>query len=62
MHLYLATSLVAMMQTISCNAIFNEETVTAINQLQSQRIDMKEIRNDFDKMYRSECDDYIFEI
>jgi len=57
-----AIFLVAMVQTISCNAIWNADLATAIEELQSQKIDMQEIRKELDKTFQSECDDFISEI
>ena len=50
------------MQSISCNAIINNDLKSAILKLQNTKLNMQQVRKDLDKMSRSECDDFIFEI
>ena len=52
----------SMVQTISCNAILDAELAMAIEELQSQKIDMQEIRKELDKVFQSECDTFNSEI
>ena len=54
----IAIFLAAMVQSISCNAIMDAELANAIDELQSQRIDMQEIRNELDKVFQSKCDNF----
>ena len=51
-----------MVQTISCNTILDAELAMAIEELQSQKIDMQEIRKELDKVFQSECDTFNSEI
>ena len=53
---------VGMVQSISCNSIWDADLVTAIEELQSQKIDMQEIRKELDKFFQSDCDNFISEI
>ena len=57
-----AIFLVGMVQSISCNSIWDADLVTAIEELQSQKIDMQEIRKELDKFFQSDCDNFISEI
>ena len=53
---------VGMVQSIACNSIWDADLVTAIEELQSQKIDMQEIRKELDKVFQSDCDNFISEI
>ena len=53
---------VGMVQSISCNSIWDADLAKAIEELKSQRIDMQEIRKDLDKAFHSECDNFYSEI
>ena len=57
-----AMFLVGMVQSIACNSIWDADLVTAIEELQSQKIDMQEIRKELDKVFQSDCDNFISEI
>ena len=58
--MHLATFLL-IMQSISCNAIINNDLKSAILKLQNIKLNMKEVRKDLDKINPFECDDFIFE-
>ena len=53
---------VGMVQSIACNSIWDADLVTAIEELQSQKIVMQEIRKELDKVFQSDCDNFISEI
>ena len=57
-----AIFLVGMVQSIACNSIWDADLVNAIEELQSQKIDMQEIRKELDKVFQSDCDNFISEI
>ena len=57
-----AIFLVGMVQSISCNSIWDADLAKAIEELKSQRIDMQEIRKELDKVFQSDCDNFISEI
>ena len=59
-NMKLAIFLVSMMQSISCNAILDEELAMTIQELQSQKIDMQEVRKQLDKVLQAECENYNF--
>ena len=48
------------MQSFSCNAIFDAELAMTIQELQSQKIDMQEVRKQLDKVLQAECENYNF--
>ena len=57
-----AIFVVGMLQSIACNSIWDADLVTAIEDLQSQKIDMQEIRKELDKVFQSDCENFISEI
>ena len=57
-----AIFLVGMVQSIACNSIWDEDLATAIEELQSQKIDMQEVRKELDKAFQSECENFNSEI
>ena len=59
--MHLASFLFIMVQPISCNAILNNDLMSAILMLQNIKLNMKEVRKDLDKINPFECDDFIFE-
>ena len=44
------------MQSISCNAILDAELAMTIQELQSQKIDMQDVRKELDKVFQTECE------
>jgi len=57
-----AIFLVGMVQSVACNAILDAELAMAIEELQSQKIDMQEVRKELDKAFQSECENFNSEI
>ena len=59
-NMKLAIFLVSMMQSFLCNAIFDAELAMTIQELQSQKIDMQEVRKQLDKVFQAECENLNF--
>ena len=57
-----AIFLVGMVQSVACNSILDADLATAIEELQSQKIDMQEVRKELDKAFQSECENFNSEI